>query len=335
MDLAWRYSAHTAAQFRAPDRGQLALVDGPRTLRASRGLRGASSFRAPAGNLAKRNARARTSRSPTSRTRAESGSATEMADAEAAAEAETSDAAWREAARVGEEIKACYEVVERMGRGFVYLGSSRVAEDHPFFRQSMALSREIAEQYSSTTWSGIGPGLMDAVALGAQAVNRPVAGFKIVSEARQAQGAFVHPWLPAHSYVTCQSVLARKQGFLMAGSRATEAHVAGFIALPGGVGTLDEILDFLALRQLGVGAGAPGEGSLGVGSSQGLSRKRCQALPVPFLLMDYEGCYQPLLACMQEMQRWGLVDEGEVESLWHVCTTNDEALDFLRRFYCR
>ncbi|CAI7889030.1 unnamed protein product [Closterium sp. NIES-53] len=272
MDLAaLQNTAQFAARFRAPARGQIAPVDGPRILRGSRGLRGAFPLRAPGGTSTGSGAGARPSKWPISRTRAEAGSATEMADAEAAAEAEPSDAAWREAARVGEEIKACYEVVERMGRGFVYLGSSRVAEDHPFFRQSMALSREIAEQFSSTTWSGIGPGLMDAVALGAEAVNRPVAGFKIVSEARQAQAAFVHPRLPPHSYVTCQSVLARKQGFLMAGSRATEAHVAGFIALPGGVGTLDEILDFLALRQLGVGAGAPGEGSLGVSSSQAVA----------------------------------------------------------------
>ncbi|GJP39796.1 hypothetical protein CLOM_g24137 [Closterium sp. NIES-68] len=326
MDLAWRNSAPFTARLRAPAPGQLAPLDGHRILRGSCGLRGVSPLRAPAGTSARRGIRVRPSRRAGRRTRAEAGNATEKAEAEASG-------AWREAARVGEEIRACYEVVERMGRGFVFLGSSRIAEDHPFFRQSLALSREIAVQFSSTTWSGIGPGLMDAVALGAEAVNRPVAGFKIVSEARQAEAAFVHPRLPAHAYVTCRSVLARKQGFLMAGSRSTEAHVAGFIALPGGVGTLDEILDFLALRQLGVGAGAPGEGSLGVSSSPGSSRKRSQGLPVPFLLMDYEGCYQPLLACMEEMQRWGLVDEREVESLWHVCRSNDEALHFLRKFY--
>ncbi|CAI5517038.1 unnamed protein product, partial [Closterium sp. Naga37s-1] len=199
MDLAaWQNTAQLAARFRTPARGQLAPVGGARILRGSCGLRRAFSLRAPAGTSARRGAGARPSRRSASRTRAEAGSATETAEAEG----QTSDA-WREAARVGEEIKACYEVVERMGRGFVYLGSSRVAEDHPFFRQSMALSREIAQQFSSTTWSGIGPGLMDAVALGAEAVNRPVAGFKIVSEARQAQAAFVHPRLPPHSYVTC------------------------------------------------------------------------------------------------------------------------------------
>lgn len=47
-------------------------------------------------------------------------------------------------------------------------------------------------------------------------------------------------------------MVARKQGLLWAGLRARRSDRAGFVALPGGVGTLDELLDLLALRQLGM-----------------------------------------------------------------------------------
>jgi hypothetical protein len=45
--------------------------------------------------------------------------------------------------QVREEILACYELVERLGRGAVYLGSSRVPEDHAHFRQAQELSRQV------------------------------------------------------------------------------------------------------------------------------------------------------------------------------------------------
>lgn len=59
--------------------------------------------------------------------------------------------------------------------------------------------------------------------------------------------SFTNCWL---LWCFCRSLLARKQGLLWAGSRARRSDRAGFVALPGGVGTLDELLDLLAIRQL-------------------------------------------------------------------------------------
>jgi hypothetical protein len=43
---------------------------------------------------------------------------------------------------VREEIARCYELVSRLGRGAVYLGSSRVPPTHPHYHQTAELARE-------------------------------------------------------------------------------------------------------------------------------------------------------------------------------------------------
>lgn len=56
----------------------------------------------------------------------------------------------------------------------------------------------------ATTWSGAGPGLMDAVTKGALEAGKPVGGFKIGKEAGQWTTTDVHPYLPLDSYLTCR-----------------------------------------------------------------------------------------------------------------------------------
>jgi len=85
------------------------------------------------------------------------------------------------------------------------------------------------------------------------------------------------------------------------------------VALPGGIGTLDELFEMLALIQLER-----------IGSK----------LPVPFLLMNYDSFYSKLLDFLDVCEDWGTVSKGEVASLWKVCNSNSEALAYLADFYC-
>lgn len=84
------------------------------------------------------------------------------------------------------------------------------------------------------------------------------------------------------------------------------------VAFPGGIGTLDEVFEILALIQLER-----------IGSK----------LPVPFLLVNYDSYYSKLIDFMDECEKWGAVAEGEVASLWKVCSGNVEALEYLAEFY--
>ncbi|KAI4390074.1 hypothetical protein MLD38_002224 [Melastoma candidum] len=213
---------------------------------------------------------------------------------------------------VRKEINRCYELIRRVGRGVVYLGSSRMGPGHDHYSKVFDLSFQVAKLLNCTTWSGAGPGLMDAVTMGASDAGLPVAGLKIGKEAGEWTVSSFHPYLPAESYLTCRFFSARKHGLVDAAVRNRESDRTAVIALPGGIGTLDEMFEIMALIQLER-----------IGST----------LPVPFLLMNYDSFYSKLLDFLDDCVNWGTIAEGEVASLWKVCDNNSDALTFLSEFY--
>ncbi len=74
-----------------------------------------------------------------------------------------------------------------------------------------------------------------------------------------------------------------------------------FLALPGGYGTLDEVLDVLSLNCLDV------------------SRK-------PLVLVDTEGFWSPLLQAVESLQKLGFADDGQ-GVLFHTARSAQEALE--------
>lgn len=66
-----------------------------------------------------------------------------------------------------QEMLACYALIEKKGRGVVYYGSARLKQDSPHWDRAVELGREVANLLSCTTWSGGGPGMMEAATLGA------------------------------------------------------------------------------------------------------------------------------------------------------------------------
>ena len=65
----------------------------------------------------------------------------------------------------------------------------------------------------------------------------------------------------------------------------------GFVALPGGFGTLEEIIEMLTWRQLGIGT-------------------------KPCAILDVAGYYQPLVAMMDRMVEERFLHPGQREDLW-------------------
>ncbi|XP_058218852.1 probable cytokinin riboside 5'-monophosphate phosphoribohydrolase LOGL10 isoform X1 [Rhododendron vialii] len=213
---------------------------------------------------------------------------------------------------VKKEIERCYELIHRLGRGVVYLGSSRMGPSHPHYLQTLELGKEATNLLNCTSWSGAGPGLMDAATKGALQAGKPVGGFKIGKEANEWTATNFHPYLPSETYLTCRFFTARKHGLVDAAVRLDSSDKTAVIALPGGVGTLDEVFEILALIQL---------------------ERIGSAFPVPFLLMNYDSFYSKLLEFLDVCEEWGTVAKGEVSLLWKVCDDNSQALAYLEEFY--
>lgn len=64
--------------------------------------------------------------------------------------------------------------------------------------------KQIAKLLDCTSWSGVGPGLMDAATKGALQAGKPVGGFKIGKESGQWAASNFHQYLPIETYFTCR-----------------------------------------------------------------------------------------------------------------------------------
>jgi predicted Rossmann-fold nucleotide-binding protein len=222
---------------------------------------------------------------------------------------------------ISRELEAVYSLVESNGRGAIYLGSSRIKEGHDVFERSKRLATSVALLLECTTWSGIGPGLMDAVTLGGLEANGKASGILILMGEKEEQTGKItrqktrkHPYLKESQYCACSFFSARKHGLVDAGVRdGKESTKTAFFCLPGGIGTLDEFAEILTLFQL-----------RRIGSEE----------KVPFVLMNYDGVFDKLLEFITEScVEHGLVNRGEMEEHLKVCSTNEEALAYLKEFY--
>lgn len=224
---------------------------------------------------------------------------------------------------VAEEMRKSYALVERVGRGVVWLGSSRArpranGTDEGHYERAQELARRVHGLLGTPAWSGAGPGLMQAASEGALAAGQPAAGLKILwGEAQQAAGAeaFEHPYLPRARYEVVEFFSARKHGLVDAGVRARVSDRTAYICLPGGLGTLDEFFEVVCLSQL-----------------QRLQKGSAHPTP-PALLVNYNGCYDGVAQLVADAQRFGYVAEGECEPHFTMCTSNDDVIAALEAFY--
>ncbi|KAL4458429.1 hypothetical protein ABPG75_013294 [Micractinium tetrahymenae] len=213
------------------------------------------------------------------------------------------------AAAVQHELLACYSLIEQKGRGVVYYGSARLKQNSPHWARAVELGREVAALLGCTTWSGGGPGMMEAATLGALEAGKPVAGIRIQREA--GTKVLTASYLPPGSQVFCRFLSSRKVALVDSGVRMKESDRTAFIFLPGGLGTMDELFEILTLVQL---------------------KKLGSKFPVPVILVDYDGFYASLMQFLKACDENGTVGAPELQDLI-VAQDNAGVLDVLRQYY--
>ena len=115
-------------------------------------------------------------------------------------------------------------------------GSARTSPNHPHYK----LAEEIAKQLSDAGFSvisGGGPGIMEAVNKGAYYGKSPSVGLNIQLPQEQHRNEFQDISQTFHHF------FARKYMFVK--------FATAYVVLPGGFGTLDEIMEALTLVQTG------------------------------------------------------------------------------------
>jgi uncharacterized protein (TIGR00730 family) len=115
-------------------------------------------------------------------------------------------------------------------------GSARTPRDHRYYHLAEEIARQLADAGFSVV-SGGGPGIMEAVNKGAHAGKAPSVGLNISLPHEQAANAYQDISL------TFRHFFARKVMFVK--------YASAYVVLPGGFGTLDELMEIMTLVQTG------------------------------------------------------------------------------------
>jgi uncharacterized protein (TIGR00730 family) len=136
---------------------------------------------------------------------------------------------------IAEEFRTGFEAVDRIDRpGVSVFGSARVRPNSEIYETARQIGRLFAEAGFAVVTGG-GPGVMEAANRGAQEAGGLSVGFGIELPHEQA----TNPYLDIS--LTFRHFYARKTMLV----KASE----GFVMMPGGFGTLDEMFEALTLIQ--------------------------------------------------------------------------------------
>lgn len=138
--------------------------------------------------------------------------------------------------KIMSEFVEGYETLSAIGPCISIFGSARTPENHPTYQ----LTVDIAEGIASAGYgviSGGGPEIMEAVNKGAQKAGGTSVGLNIELPFEQESNRYID----RDKLINFQYFFVRKVMFVK--------YAQGFVVLPGGFGTLDELFEALTLIQ--------------------------------------------------------------------------------------
>ena len=127
-------------------------------------------------------------------------------------------------------------VLHFVGPCVTIFGSARFDETHPYYQVAREAGRRVS-RLGFTVMTGGGPGLMEAANRGARDAGGRSVGCNIELPHEQDANPYLDRWVTCH-YFFVRKVLLFKYSY-------------AFVALPGGLGTLDELCEALTLIQTG------------------------------------------------------------------------------------
>jgi len=129
-----------------------------------------------------------------------------------------------------------YEKLSSIGPCISIFGSARTPSNHPNYKLTVEIAKAVSESGYGII-SGGGPGIMEAANRGAQEANGVSVGLNIVLPFEQQS----NPYIDKDKLIDFQYFFVRKVMFVK--------YAQGFIVMPGGVGTLDELFEAFTLLQ--------------------------------------------------------------------------------------
>jgi uncharacterized protein (TIGR00730 family) len=136
--------------------------------------------------------------------------------------------------RIMAEFVESFETMSRIGPAVTIFGSARTKPSDPFYKAATEIAQKLAKENFAVITGG-GPGIMEAANKGAAQSGGTSVGLNIELPREQAGNRFTNLPVQFHYF------FARKVCFVK--------YSMGFIYMPGGFGTLDELFEVLTLVQ--------------------------------------------------------------------------------------
>jgi len=138
--------------------------------------------------------------------------------------------------RIMAEFVEGFEALSDCNPAVSIFGSARVTPDHADYQKAEAIARQLAREGFAIITGG-GPGVMEAANKGASEAGGRSVGLNIELPMEQS------PNLYSNIRVSFRYFFVRKVMFVK--------YASGFVILPGGFGTLDELFESITLIQTG------------------------------------------------------------------------------------
>lgn len=190
-----------------------------------------------------------------------------------------------------------FETLSRIGPCVSIFGSARTEPDHPYYK----LAEDIAYKLSHHGFgiiTGGGPGIMEAANKGARKANGKSVGLNIDLPFEQQ----ANPYIDMDKFINFDYFFVRKLMFTK--------YAQGFVVLPGGFGTMDELFEALTLIQTG------------------------KVARFPIVLVEskfWNGMLDWIKTTMLEAKN---ISEDDLK-VFRVVDTADEAVEHITRFYAK
>lgn len=138
--------------------------------------------------------------------------------------------------KIMSEFVEGFEKMERIGPCVSIFGSARTKSDHKYYKMAEEIAMELVKHGFGVITGG-GPGIMEAGNKGAQEAGGKSVGLNIELPHEQGNNIYIDPdKLLAFDYFFVRKVMFVK-------------YAQGFIVMPGGFGTLDELFEAFTLIQ--------------------------------------------------------------------------------------
>ena len=199
--------------------------------------------------------------------------------------------------RVVAEFVDGFEKLSKIGPCVSIFGSARTRDGHNYYLLAEDIAYKLTKEGYGVITGG-GPGIMEAANKGAQRAGGKSVGLNIELPHEQKANDFIDP----DKLINFNYFFVRKLMFIK--------YAQGFIVLPGGFGTMDELFEAITLIQTG----------------------KIGRFPIVLIGNEY---WEGMLKWIKEkLIAEKNVDEADLD-LFRIFDTADEAVKYINEFYSR